>query len=403
MGRYISLGEYNKFYNYIWSYTAIKFISSVLFYVFNLIRHILISLQFKYIAFIIISIIILLINNCRKKKVSNTDMNEEKLIFNKHDTSQEFGVSQKDYFLFINLFFVILLDLFEDIIYLFNCSMFDFWMFEMLFFELMNSKFFKTKIYKHHIYSFVFILSFCSIINVISLIIIFSNDTNESIFFEDKKWLIPVAIIIYFLYHIFRAYTYCNEKYYLEKRVISITNYLLIYGIFGFIASSICAIVSSFVPCGDDNNMTEFSQIICIYKDNNGKYYFCNYSLYIKELSSKKLSLRVTIGIIYMILNYVGTYNIYVIYKKLNPIYYICAKRLDGLFISVFLTIFILGQIDNIPDLWITLSVLEIINFLLYIIGSIVYLEFIELNFYNLNYYTKKNIRERAKTEITVR
>ena len=110
-------------------------------------------------------------------------MNEEKLIFNKQDTSQEFGVSQKDYFLFINLFFVILLDLFEDIIYLFNCSIFDFWMFEMLFFELMNSKFFKTKIYKHHIYSFVFILSFCSIINVISLIIIFSNETYESIFF----------------------------------------------------------------------------------------------------------------------------------------------------------------------------------------------------------------------------
>ena len=41
----------------------------------------------------------------------------------------------------------------------------------------------------------------------------------------------------------------------------------------------------------------------------------------------------------------------------------------------------------------------EIIIFAINIIGSIVYLEFIELNFCNLNFYTKRNIKERSVSD----
>ena len=201
----------------------------------------------------------------------------------------------------------------------FNCSILDYWMFEMFFFEILNSIFLRTKIYKHHRYSFIFILSSCSIIKSIVITLNFVNDTDDVKIYENRKWLIPVGIIFYLLYHLFKAYICCNEKYYLEKRIISITNYLLCYGIFGFIASSICAIISSFVSCGDDT-LPELSKIVCSYHDDNGNYYICNYSLFFKELSSENLGLTLFLIIIRNIFYYACTYFIYVIYKKLSMI-----------------------------------------------------------------------------------
>ena len=231
MGKYISLGEYNKLYKYIWIYLALKFIITIFRKDFIKIPYSpFIVIQFYYLVFIIISIIMLIIKNYRKMNENNEDNIERKLIFNKQDIKTEYGVVQTDYFLFINLFFVVILDLVEDIMYLFNVSSFDYWMFEMLFFELINSRFLKTKIYKHHIFSFIFILFSCSLINSIVIIFNFSNEADEVKIFNNRKWFIPVVVIFYLLYHLFKAYTCCNEKYYLEKRVISITNYLLFFG-----------------------------------------------------------------------------------------------------------------------------------------------------------------------------
>ena len=55
----------------------------------------------------------------------------------------------------------------------------------------------------------------------------------------------------------------------------------------------------------------------------------------------------------------------------------------------------------EIQSLDISLSVLNILTLFFYIIGSLVYLEFIELNFCNLNFYTKRNIKERSAKDNT--
>ena len=49
---------------------------------------------------------------------------------------------------------------------------------------------------------------------------------------------------------------------------------------------------------------------------------------------------------------------------------------------------------DNIKNIGITISILNILILFFYMFGSIVYLEFIELNFCNLNFYTKRNISD---------
>ena len=48
----------------------------------------------------------------------------------------------------------------------------------------------------------------------------------------------------------------------------------------------------------------------------------------------------------------------------------------------------------NIP-----LSICNILLLLFYLIGSIVYLEFIELNFCKLNFYLRRNIKDRADSD----
>ena len=360
-----------------------------------------ISLSFLYITFIIISFISTKYQNHHQKKTAEKDsIEEKKLIFNEINIIQEYGIEEGDYFLYVNLFFVVVADILEETINKFNFSFLNYWMFEMLFFEIFNSRFLKTKIYQHHIFSLIFILSSCSIIKTIVIILSFVNNINDTKIFDNSKWLIPLAIIVYFFFQIFRAFTYCYEKYYLEKRIISITNYILIYGIFGLITCSICGIISTFVPCGD-NTIPDLSKIVCSMKNGEEKYYFDSYIIYFQKLLSDFFGLRLILVILKSILLYGVTYYCYIIFKKLSPICYICMYRLNNLIIDILL--FINDSINkNIKKIDSSITILEILIFIFYISGSAVYLEFIEINFSYLNFNTRRNIRRRSDTEFKI-
>ena len=107
MGKYFSFGEYNKFYKYMWIYLALKlFIGIVLNYglIFEQIKikylqiqyGPLITMQFGYITYIIISSIILKITKKQKKKAIQKDLTGNKLIYNTRDI--EFGRYKSDFF-----------------------------------------------------------------------------------------------------------------------------------------------------------------------------------------------------------------------------------------------------------------------------------------------------------------
>ena len=411
MGKYISLGEYNKQYKYIWIYLILRFIYIFTFsnkFVFDQIKPDVLELpygpflyiQFDYIFFIIISSILIAIKKCRHKKETSNKLIQEGLIFHELSIETEYGVEQSDYFLFINIFFVVLKDLFEETTHQFNCIPLSFWMFEMLYYELFHSRLFNTKIYKHHKFSFIFILSSCSLLKIIAIILNFSYETEYAKFFDNRKWLIPTFIIVYFLFRIFRSFTFSNEKYYLEKRIISIPNYMLIYGVIGLITTSICALITTFIPCGEEDTIPELSKRACSVNDNN-TYYFDSYKIFYKNLYAEYFGSRLILLIIKSILNFHVSYFIYVIYKKLSPIYYICMHRFDVLIINIlaFLNNLINKHIEGID---ITIKIFDILTLIFYILGSIVYLEFIELNFCDLNFYTKRNIKERAHTDTRI-
>ena len=75
--------------------------------------------------------------------------------------------------------------------------------------------------------------------------------------------------------------------------------------------------------------------------------------------------------------------------------------RFDVLIINIlaFLNNLINKHIEGID---ITIKIFDILTLIFYILGSIVYLEFIELNFCDLNFYTKRNIKERAHTDTRI-
>ena len=361
-----------------------------------------ISLSFFYLFFIIISTILKITFKklLKKEKSDKGKIGKEDLIFNKITIETEYGVEQKDYFLFINIFLVVATDLLEEIIYKLKSSILEYWMFEILFFEFFNSKLLKTKIYKHHIFSLIFILFFCSLIKSIVIILSFIYSANDVEIFNNRTWYIPIGIIAPLFSQVFRAFTFCNEKYYLEKRVISIVNYLLIYGIFGIVASSTCAILSSYVPCGNDT-IPDLSKMVCDYNENEEIYYFESYSIYFKDLASNFLGVRLILLIIQCILYYASNYYIYVIYKKLSPIYHICTKIFNYLIIDtlVFINNLINKKLHGID---IIINIFNIWILIFYIVGAVVYLEFIELNCCDLNFYTRRKIKERADTEILI-
>ena len=166
MGKYISLGKYNKLYKYIWIYLSIRFITMFVFdgqFVFEQIRVNIIEIpyspfifrQINYSGLFIISSIIKLIKKFSKKKVfirtESTD--EDSSSFNEIDKSTKFGIKLSDYFLYVNLFFLILVESIRGIMNIFQFYILEYWMFLFLFLELFYSRLFKSKIYKHHILS----------------------------------------------------------------------------------------------------------------------------------------------------------------------------------------------------------------------------------------------------------
>ena len=99
---------------------------------------------------------------------------------------------------------------------------------------------------------------------------------------------------------------------------------------------------------------------------------------------------------------YFSYYYCYAIYKRLNnPIYHICMYRLNFLILAILSFINDLVN-DKLRNEKISINILNILIIFFYLLGSIVYLEFIELNFCNLNYYTKRNIEERANGDILI-
>ena len=447
MGQYITLGNFNRHhlyilfgiialilkdiiygYNYNDSFeTPISDGAKENFFKFNLIKHI-----YCYLITIIFSGILYKYKNKNNKLAPDlSHIIPLKLIVSPTLTDSESDrSSDTSYFIVKNekinsyskIFFCFIIFLWildEHLIELFSVLKdLDFWMIEIIISSYFNWKMFKIKAYLHQ--KLIIILNLTPIIlKIISIVLSFKDKYNtDGDYYEYKypegnkepklknlyvrfKFLIPVGILIYLILITLRAYIYSNLKIFIDKKNIDAFKLLLIYGSFGTIISIITCLIATFKDCGEITIEKNIYDYICTIQDNNNKTYFDSFIVYYDSFEGNNILSEIFKNIfatlsfcaqkffsIKIIEYFTPTHLIFSF-----PVYFFIQK------IVLIITTVIKEQSffsENHINLIEYKFTLDISGDILSIIGFLVYLEIIELNFCDLDYNIKRNIMERA-------
>ena len=245
MGKYISLGKYNKNFKYIILYIIIALfnnsLSGINYYTgFNELRLIdnnkfskfsIIHQIFScYLGTFLLSAIFYIFENKKIKKVHNKSddnsidssrsRNPSSHIILIHKDIIKQASKRKSFLFFLLIIFFWILE--EQVIEKYNCTLshLDFWMFELLIIAYLNSKIFLIQIYKHHL--FVLFLSLFPILFKIITIVLAYIGNEDIIYIKDNRWyLIPIGLIIYFPLITLKSYVIIKLKWYMDLKYIS--------------------------------------------------------------------------------------------------------------------------------------------------------------------------------------
>jgi len=420
MGKYISLGEYNTFYKHIWYYIITKLIGEYLlssFFVEKIEllkdvfpKNVLIQAGFEYVTIFVFSIFLFKYENKQKKgkimkplindnsgKKSFSYNKKEKISLNINFIYNNFLEKQHlklpDFFLIILLFFCS--QNFRQFIN-FQLKGLDYWMLEILFIALIFSKLYNIPIYKHKKFGILFIFIFCTFFKILSTIYRFIDDNNKKIYTK-YPIIVPMGIIFFILSTFLRAYTFVKIKFIFDTKFILPSNILLFYSFFGSFICFIISIIPSIIPCIDDdleeNSFYEnFIKNICQVKENNSTLlYYESYSIYFKVLFKNNILILI-LFILKLVLYFFGTLFYFYIIKNLGAEYLICANSIYYIITEIFDSFYFLFKKTNFKLYKFYGMIAQIFSFL----GTLIYLELIELHFCELDYNLKKNIVKRA-------
>ena len=263
----------------------------------------------------------------------------------------------------------------------------DFWMLEIVFICYITLIIFNMPIYNHKKLSIFIIISFGTILKSLSIINILKDEKDKKLY-KDYIWIMPIGIIIFMLITLLRGYSYCKLKWIFDIKYISIFKLLFMYGIFGSIFCFIGSLISTNIPCADQEKY-QYIEYICK-KHKNGNRYFDHFMIFFENIFNKeKWYLYIFLEIIEITLSFLNNLFMMQIIKYLNPEYLVCSK-----YIKYFICQLIMFIIDyDIKKIY------DLLAQFFSILASLIYLEFIELLCYQLNYNLKKNIKKRAKKD----
>lgn len=409
MGNKIGLGEYNTFYKYIWYLIPSKLISDYFIGEFfqeriplignnSMPQNVIIGEAFNFLGTLIISSIIFIFEILIKKKENNIIENDHSIkTRQKSDSQIDYIYNEKNVLISYKLFLFIIILLFlsielKNFFFIISLKGLDYWIFEIVFVCWISNKLFKIPIYKHKLFAIYFIIFFCNLMKTLSLVFRFFDDPKERIY-KSQKWIIPIGIITFILITLLRAYTFCKIKWIMDVKFYSPIKFLMIYG---FIGSLICFSISAVtdqVPCDVDDdtksNVTYFCQFNLTDENNNTIYYYDKFSIFFDSFENFGYVILYIIKIFFSF--GVKLFSLLII-KYLSPEYMICAN-------SIYF--FITGLIDFFVYLF-TTNGFTLYKFcgtfteFFHVVGSIIYLELIELKCYKLDYNLKKNIKKRS-------
>ena len=330
---------------------------------------------------------------------------------------------------FLNLLFTIFLwvimDFFMDF-YTNTLKDLDFWFFELLILSDISKKMLKFKLYSHQKLAIYFNSSLC-ITKMISIILSFNDDENSKyLWYTNASFLkIFFGIFFYFCLISIRSYVNSKIKVYMDLKYISVNKILMLYGFFGTIIYTIICLITSSVECTSSsifNNKVTNENFVCKVPYNNtinfnnsqfnltekdNIFYFDNFDIYFKTFKYsdnieifKEIAIILFAGITYFYYKYFCL----IIINHLSPIHYIFSNVIFSSIKKIALpiyTLFNVGSFFNSEHIKnITAKyILDISGDFLSLIGFLVFLELIELNFCGFNINLRRKIIDRSEFE----
>ena len=278
----------------------------------------------------------------------------------------------------------------------------DFWFFEIYILIQIYSKIFLVEIYRHQYFA-IFLNLFPSILKIIGTALTLS--TNEDIIYNRYKWWIFVGFFIFCLLTAINSFIYCSIKSLLDLKYTTISHILIFYSSLGILISFLISIFSTYFPCTTSENINYFTEKMCKIIENNYTY-FDSYKIYFNSFSEARSSEILTRTFIIILDALTFSFKTYFLLLSIQytdpvhayfniPIYYIFQK----------IVLIINNAIVDKKAFLITSNYkvakycLDISGDFFCLIGFLVYLEIIELNFFGLNRDLKKYITQRSKTE----
>ena len=332
----------------------------------------------------------------KKKKTENKNKKRIKsnyeLIFNDKKEISNDSIIQ---LIIIGLLYAFY-DILMQISYSMGLSDFDLWIFNIVFTLIFMSYYFSINIYNHQKYSLSFIV--CIDLVLLILATFFPSKKDNSYnqikkLFNNKLYSI-VIFLIFILKSIIISYSRVLSKVILEYKFISRYSIIIIFGIFGFILTSILITITSIFKCGSSENY----KIICnIDSTSSENKYYDSIPIYFKNLKKEKdLYFWIEVLIIYplyLIINFLDiNYELLTIYY-LSPVYVLINDSLFYGLVSLF------SFLLNFNEETYVKSLIYLVANMISFFGYSIYVEIIELNFCMLNNDLRKNIIERSRLD----
>ena len=445
MGKYISFGKCNRNYYFILGSIAVKFIRCFIYgytpilkpnnpiYIFGFKSQIfsrpLISYCFQYLSMIIGSIVLQIIYNHKNKSLKNTTKEEvevvdedkatndsikESIILEEYKKNLEMKNSKNVKYIVVIFIVYFVSQYIHTSLNQLGFNRIKFWSLEPIFLYIFSKKKLKKIIYKHQKISIIALIICCTAIFIGNSFIPYSTDncnkytdkTKEkeqceilnSIIYQELinklKWFsIPIIILLYLATMIGNSYSTVSIKWLVDINNIKLFKILLYLGISGFVLALIELIIFSQFHCIE---IEDFALSLCTIEYKN-KTFYDNY----KTLSDIKVGNELYIDIfaiipIFLLSSFLDKFFDLLIIVNLDPFYLI---PIDCIFY------FILEIVDYIITFPISQRNRNL-KFMCRIFANVIsiflcgiYLEIIELNFWNLDQFLRRSIIKRENDE----
>ena len=429
MGAYITFGNWNKNYIYIIlsCFCAIAFdVTNGCGYYFYTLQlsesefsgHIYIHKLFYYFLLFICSFLFYLYERQRdKNKIITHDNSKDGEIQNINSIELlHYDIYDYTNKKISNLFFwfIIFLYVLSDYLYQIIGQYFsfgDFWMVELLIMTYLCNKLFKLRIYQHQLIA-IYMVLIPFILKTTTIILLFCDEKNhlkdgqinykyddgsslKKSLFVAHPWLFPVSFLLFFIQMVVDSYVIINIKKIMDLKYVSISKILIFYGGFGTIFTLIFSFIVNSISSGKKNdNIYDIYDYQFLVVDDNGERFIENYLVYfgkdfLKDLLLFSLIRGIEFGLNKLfLLKYVQ--NLSPIFKSFSlPLVYITHK-----FILVYQV-----KSDEPMKYLNARFFLDFASDFAAILGFLIYLEIIELNFCNLNKNLRKYIIKRSDSE----